>query len=163
MNFLSLSIKRGEGPFTLPNAQEFEQPTHSYTPFAAACQGGFVELAELMLGAGAQVDGVATQRVSPLGHACINSSPEVIRLLLEAGASVNKRLGTLPGAGLGLTPLGSVCASVCMVDENRTEEGITRSARLLLAAGADPNLTMGPGANTALHFACESSITGLVR
>lgn len=117
-----------------------------------------------MLRAGAQVDGTATEKLRPLSHACFCATPETIRLLLQGGADVNKRLATQDGHGLGLSPLGALCAVVTLADGKiRTKENIVKSAQILLAAGADSTMLMGPTASYALHYACEGEIPALVR
>lgn len=69
------------------------------TPLHRACEGRKVEIVELLLGAGADVNGDNTGNdTTPLHHACRGRRVDVVEVLLKAGANVNARdvLGKTP-------------------------------------------------------------------
>jgi len=121
--------------------------TNSTYPLYEACARGYVEMAQVLIDRGANVN---TQKnrwqvdSTPLHIACGHGHTEVARLLLEAGADVNVN------GGWG-TPLNRAC-----------EHDSVEIAALLLEAGVDLDVRNADG-NTALHLACKTGRVGITR
>jgi ankyrin repeat protein len=105
-----------------------------------------VELAALLIGAGANASAADDHRVTPLTLACLNASPAMVRTLLEAGANPNA-----PSV-VGETPL-MVAAHTGNVDV----------VRLLLTRGADPGARETTAGQTALMRAVAQGHAAVVR
>ncbi len=117
------------------------------TPLHLACEAGEVEAARLLLNAGADAD--ATDRLdhwTALHRCASEQQAATLRLLLEHGATVDSF------GHEGETPLHMAAMG-----------GFTEGVRLLLKAGADPNLREGPMGETALHHAAGNLSAGCVR
>ena len=105
-----------------------------FTPLHLAAFFGHPETVRLLLDRGAEVDPVSDNdlRVRPLNSAAAGGHGKVVALLLEHGAAVDGP------EGAGFTPL-HVAA----------ENGDVESARLLLAAGANPERHTDDGRSAA--------------
>lgn len=94
---------------------------------AIACNKGQYEVAKYLIESGADVN-----NGTPVYWAALSNHPEIVKLLIEKGANVNKSCGSL-------YPLMGAIKN-------------TESVRILLEAGANPNLEDCFG-HTALWFA----------
>ena len=101
-----------------------------------AVHWGELEIAELLMRAGASVNVVNDHDVTPVMVACGNGNGALVEMLLKAGAGSNTTLPT------GRTAL-MVCARAGSL------EGVTA----LLASGADPNASEPRRGQTALMWA----------
>ena len=101
----------------------------------------------LLLGAGSPADSDDDRLgISPLMHASeYGGEPEIVRMLLDAGAGPNRV------SGLGDTAL------------HRAAWKDGEAVGMLLAAGADPNLTEDALGQTPLHVAAAGSATANAR
>lgn len=111
----------------------------------AACRDGDLELARLLLAAGADVEAKGRYGMTPLHRAAYNGLTEAVRLLSAAGADVNavdRR---------GHTPLYYAA-----------EKGDTDAVRLLLEAGGSIQAALDKGWNK-LHFAASAGLADKVR
>ncbi len=101
-----------------------------FTGLHLAAYFGRDEVAAILLAAGADPDAMATNgtRLRPLHAATAARAPAIVGVLVDAGATVDARQ-----AG-GFTPLMAAA-----------KHGDTVSLRLLLAAGADPDLVADDG------------------
>ncbi|TMG25669.1 MAG: ankyrin repeat domain-containing protein [Chloroflexi bacterium] len=117
-----------------------------FTPLHLAAFFGHPETVRLLLDRGAEVDPVSDNdlRVRPLNSAAAGGHGKVVGLLLQHGAAVDGP------EGAGFTPL-HVAA----------ENGDVESARLLLAAGANPERRTDDG-RTAADMASERGHTGVL-
>jgi ankyrin repeat protein/L-ascorbate metabolism protein UlaG (beta-lactamase superfamily) len=106
-------------------------------PLHTAATAGQVEIAKLLLDAGADVDGLDSDGSTPLHCAAVSRKPEMVRFLLSRGADVNRR--DRNGA-YSLSFAASGGDSAC--------------TRMVLDAGADLNLFSAQG-TTLLHYACS--------
>jgi ankyrin repeat protein len=105
-----------------------------------------VEVANLLLRAGANVDAADDHGVTPLWLACLNGSAAMVKALLEAHANVNS--ATL----VGETPLMMAAHT-----------GNVEVVRLLLARGADVTATEKTLGQTALMRAVADNHPDIVR
>ncbi len=105
-----------------------------------------VEMADLMLRAGAQVNVANELGVTPLAMACDNGSSPMVERLLSAGAKVNDRSPRRPTALMLCARRGSVDA-----------------IRSLLARGADVNATEPLRGQTALMWAAANGHADVVK
>ena len=95
-----------------------------------AAKWGREDLAEVLVSAGANVEAVNEMDERPLHVAAQYGRPTVVKLLVSRGAEV------AAGARRGNTPLH---AAACGLSGPSNIEGRFAVAKLLLAAGADPN------------------------
>jgi ankyrin repeat protein len=117
------------------------------TPLHAATMAGDLDLARMLITAGAHVDATTTLVGStPLDLAAKNGRADLVDLLLKHGAHANAadRLGT--------TPLMLAA-----------ESGNAEAVMALLAAGADPNAAEHAHGETALMFAAAYGRTAAVK
>jgi ankyrin repeat protein/L-ascorbate metabolism protein UlaG (beta-lactamase superfamily) len=114
-------------------------------PLHVAAEKGRLEIARLLLDAGATVDGFDSDQSTPLDVAAKEGHQEVVALLLERGADVNRRDRN-----------GACAMSFAM---GRTQTAVVRQ---LLAAGADVNY-MGRGGHTLLEMASRADSLELVK
>jgi ankyrin repeat protein len=105
-----------------------------------------LEMADLLIAAGASVKVANRHGATPLALACINGSLRMIERLLEAGADANER------GPNGETPL-------MMAARTGTPDAVTA----LLAAGADVNATEKLRGTTALMWAASQSHASIVK
>jgi len=128
---------------------DINERTNFTYPLYEACVRGHVEMVQVLIDRGANVNtpGKHWQVDStPLHIACGHGHTDIARLLLECGAEVNAN------SGWG-TPLNRAC-----------EHGYMEIVALLLTAGVDLDACNADG-NTALHLACKTGqvgITGLL-
>jgi ankyrin repeat protein len=116
------------------------------TPLLWASQANDLEVAGMLLRAGADANLGNRYGISPLWLAATNRSPALVSLLLEHGADA--------GTGLrhGETPLMAAARS-----------GDAESIRLLLAAGANPNAAETKLGETALMWAAAEDQADAIR
>jgi ankyrin repeat protein len=91
------------------------------TPLQFTCAGGHLDVAQLLIAAGAEVDKANTNGDTPLHGACLFGSHHVAKLLLKHGADPTKATSD------GCTPL-----------DYARRNGDTDIIKLLLAANTDP-------------------------
>jgi ankyrin repeat protein len=115
------------------------------TPLHIACENGHIEVARLLVEAGADKDKVSTDGSTPLYVACEQGHIEVVQLLVEAGSDTEKALAD------GCTPLYVAC-----------ECGHTKVAQLLVEAGADKEKASTSG-YTPLLVTCHNGYVDVVR
>ena len=119
---------------------------YGFTPLQYAMRkGGNIELAKVLLAAGADANQATVYGYTALHHACFGNDIELIALLINAGAAVN------PIDNDGNTPLHHVSG------DNTTE-----AVKLLLAAGADTSLANNDG-KTPLQIAQEGESTEVAK
>lgn len=120
------------------------------TPLHAAAAGYRVEIARLLLAAGADVNAAGKHRGGVPLHYAADGGPErdaqrqvaMIRLLLEAGADLHAQDKN------GATPLHRAVRTRC-----------AEAVRCLLDAGANPSTRNKPG-STAFHLAVQNTGRG---
>jgi ankyrin repeat protein len=105
-----------------------------------------VEIAQLLLRAGADAKAANRLGMTPLFMAATNGNPVTIRLLLEAGASPNQ--------------VDTTGGTVLMA---ATRTGSAESVRALLERGANPNVAEPQLQLTALMLASEAGYADVVR
>jgi ankyrin repeat protein/L-ascorbate metabolism protein UlaG (beta-lactamase superfamily) len=120
-----------------------ENPTRDL-PLHTAAYAGQVEIAQLLLDAGGEIEGVDSDGSTALHCAAVVRKPEMVRFLLSRGADVNRRD---KNGAYSLSFAASGGDSACV--------------RLILDAGADLNLCT-PQGTTLLHYACSRGLWGLV-
>lgn len=114
------------------------------TPFMEACMNGNIDLVEMLLKAGADINKTNASGCSALMWACGAGNLKTVELLLASGADVNIT------DKYGNTALVWAC-----------DEGYREIAELLLKAGADPNKKTKTG-KTALSQAQADEKQSLV-
>jgi ankyrin repeat protein len=119
-------------------------PLSSYSPLRLAVRNGRVDAARELIRQGADVDEPAHYSLTPLANAAERGNVAMVKLLLKSGAKVN-------AAPDGYTPLMRACFG-----------GRPKTARLLIDAGADPNLRRHDG-QRALHFAAKQGSLACVK
>ncbi|KAK7239807.1 hypothetical protein SO694_00029214 [Aureococcus anophagefferens] len=86
-------------------------PDHSdSTPLMTASTEGRVDVVELLLEYGADVNKAGSEGMTPLGCACIRGRVGVVKVLLDGGADWRKKIFTT-GKNLGVNPLFSACVN----------------------------------------------------
>jgi ankyrin repeat protein len=143
---------------------------HGQTALRAAARGGSVETVRVLLAAGADVQAEREGRTA-LDDAVAGRYVEVVRLLLGAGARpgpATLRLATSEGNGPVLEAL--LAGGLSARGKPGTEEletaarkGDVATARLLLEAGADPNLPLGAFIPPPLDIAVDKGNLEMVR
>ena len=104
-----------------------------------------VDIAALLIGAGANVAAANRYGVRPLSLACTNGSPAMVELLLDAGADPNAALAE---------------GETALMTAART--GVVDVVDLLLARGADVNAAETWRGQTALMWAAAEGYTAAV-
>ncbi len=112
-------------------------------PLHIAALTGNVEMARLLLEAGAEVDGLDVDESTPLHVAALRRQAGMVRFLLDRGADVNRRDRN-----------GACALSFAATGRDTT------IVRMMLQAGADLNYRAGNGA-TLLHLACSRGLWDL--
>ncbi|GLI63909.1 hypothetical protein VaNZ11_007046 [Volvox africanus] len=135
LGLLRVLLEAGANP-NLPD-------TNGCTPLLAACTEGHLEMARVLLEHGAKPNMQRRDGWTALMGATLNRSTAMAELLLAAGAQHSVLVP--PGELLAMesTPLMAACG-----------EGSLELVRLLLAAGADPNVANSAG-QTAVWCACR--------
>ena len=134
------AVKNGKSEQTIRRLlEEHADPNASQTDGATALEWAVhrddLEIAELLVRAGANVNRANDYGTTPLWLACSNGNIAIVETLLQAGANPNAALAS------GETPLMAA-----------SEKSI-EIARLLLAHGADANAKEHTGGQTALMWA----------
>ncbi len=112
-------------------------------PMHTAASAGQVEIARMLLDAGAVLDAEDTDASTPLHNACVTRHAEMVAFLLERGASVTRRDRN------GAYALSFAAAG-----------GDTAVVRMVLEAGADL-FHRSPTGVSLLHFAALRNLTAL--
>ena len=112
-------------------------------PLHLAAIHGHVDIAKLLLTAGADVDCGDSDESTPLHNAGLNRHPEMLAFLLENGANVNRRDRN-----------GAYALSFA------ASGGDTACVRMVLDAGSDLNY-WHPQGFTLFHFACSRNLHDL--
>ncbi|OQD68299.1 hypothetical protein PENPOL_c003G10753 [Penicillium polonicum] len=120
--------------------------THErWIPLFAASEGGFLDIVQLLIQKGADIDAFDGFRETPLYIACENGHIEVVRLLLDKGADVHHR------NQFGWTPVNTA-----------SDEGFSDIVLLLVERGADINVQNESG-ESPLSSACRRGHIEVVR
>lgn len=106
-----------------------------YSALHCAAREGHVEIAQLLLDHGANIE-VTSDGWHPLHTACVKNHVEIARLLLSRGVNVNASMGD------GVTPL-----------HHATLHGSVDLTELLLDAGAEIDVCAGESRMSPLHLA----------
>ena len=117
------------------------------TPLHLAARFGREDLAELLIGAGANVEALNEHDERPLHAAAAYGRPAVIKLLLARGADVDAR------GPAGKTPLHAAAFGVGVTSD---VDARIEVAKLLLAAGADVNARQPGNGFTPLRYASSA-------
>lgn len=126
---------------------ELDEPGRDgMSPLMWAAQANDLQIARLLLEAGADANLGNRFGMTPLWLAATSSSPELVELLLLHGA------GADVGLPHGETPLMAAARA-----------GDAGSIELLLAAGADPNVAESSLGETALMWAAAENHPGAIR
>ena len=105
-----------------------------------------LEMAEVLISAGADVNTVNDYGVTPLWLACINGSARLVDALLDAGADARATL-----------PPGEIALMAC------ARTGSVATVKALLARGADVNAKEFEYGQTALMWAAAEGHSGVVQ
>jgi len=122
-----------------------EEDQYASMPIHIAAFSGNVEIARMLLDAGADLETGDSDESTPLHVAALNRRPEMVAFLIERGADVNRRDRNQAYA-LSFAASG----------------GDTAVVRMILGAGADLNFTNDQGV-TLLHFAASRRLDDLFR
>jgi ankyrin repeat protein len=149
---------------------------HSYTPLIAAASAGRIDIAKILLKAGARLDLVGADGRTVVDAASENcKNAEVVKFLIDQGGHAGENsllkslwnveahpldcshatIGYLLQAGADSNQRDSKGMTVLMVAADRAD---TETVRLLLQYKADVNIQAGPYRWTALHVACRRSL-----
>jgi len=127
---------------------DVDSPGPSGTALAAACSEGHVDVIQILLRAGANIDlepidfeDRSNARSTPLSHAVLTNRVHVVRLLLAEGADIHR----FSGKGYKRTPV-----------HNAVLYAKINVARILISAGADVNKIGTKGDQTPLQLACST-------
>jgi len=127
---------------------DVDSPGPSGTALAAACSEGHVDVIQMLLRAGANIDlepidfeDRSNARSTPLRHAVLTNRVHVVRLLLAEGADIHR----FSGKGYKRTPV-----------HNAVLYAKINVARILISAGADVNKIGTKGDQTPLQLACST-------
>jgi ankyrin repeat protein len=110
-----------------------------------AAQHGSLEVVQLLIREGIDINGTSFEGRTPLMAAASHGHPRVVEYLLEQGADVNLRGLQEIGTALNQCAFG-LCSLVTTIKLRQSEvEGLTENdklacLKLLLDAGADPNI-----------------------
>ena len=115
------------------------------TPLAEAAQEGHISLVQHLLDAGANVNATSASGDTPLMYACENGHREVVEVLLEAGASLEHE------ADGGRTPLMKAARA-----------GHLSTVKYLVESGANINKVTTNSEHTPLSLACHGGHTAVV-
>jgi cytohesin len=107
---------------------------YNVTPLLEACGQGHFQMARWLIERGAEIDYTGMSEGSPLTLAAFMGQVEFLRLFLAAGANVNL---AMPAGGEAALHMAAVARQ-------------TAAAKLLLDAGADPNLHAKSGVATSM-------------
>lgn len=119
---------------------------HGISSFMMACSNGYIEIAELLLKHGADIDKFGNGW-NPITAAAMHDCQKIITFLLENGADINR------ANHRGETALMMVC---------RNAVGKKKAIKLLLAAGADVNAADKEGQTALMGLASEGGYTELM-
>ena len=122
-----------------------EDDQYASMPIHFAAIGGNVEIARMLLAAGADIEAGDSDESTPLHVAALNRRPEMVAFLIEREADVNRR-DRNQGYALSFASSG----------------GDTAVVRTILDAGADLNFTSEQGV-TLLHYAASRQLGDLFR
>ena len=134
-----------------PNAVLRENYGSEITPLLASMWSNSPPIAEELLRLGAVVDRPSHSGMTPLIGACYRGNLDFVKLLLRHHANPNAQRSESSFNGWLDTPL---IASVSTLGVDSRAEIV----RVLLAAGADPNLSV-PGGESPLLHACAQLYT----
>lgn len=115
------------------------------TPLAEAAQEGHLELVKHLIAAGANVNAASATGDTPLMYACENGHTDVMEVLLEAGANLEQE------AEGGRTPLMKACRA-----------GHLCAVQYLVSKGANVNRVTTNNDHTPLSLACAGGHMAIV-
>ena len=150
------------------------QNDHGETVWRRAVTEGDADIVRFLLDRGADIEAPGPDGMSPLQFAAATSSPDVVGLLLQRGAQMNAVSGEAPGSkpgqpgGAWVAEHRQNCGGFRFVNQTGCTALmiaciLSRSdvARILLEAGADPNVKATKG-DMALHVAALEAGPDLV-
>lgn len=115
------------------------------TPLAEAAQEGHLDLVKHLIAAGANVNATSATGDTPLMYACENGHTDVMEVLLEAGANLEQE------AEGGRTPLMKACRA-----------GHLCAVQYLVSKGANVNKVTTNNDHTPLSLACAGGHMNIV-
>ncbi|GAC1694583.1 MAG: hypothetical protein NVS9B5_37490 [Terriglobales bacterium] len=125
-----------------------------WTPLMFVAGRQAAEIAHLLIANGADVQTAGTDGTSALMIAATKRSPSLIRLLLNYGAQADLQRFD-----------GKTALHLASEDDEESSPGDLESVRLLLAAGANPNMTDNSGGTplmNAAHYGNPTIVQALV-